>query len=80
MNPDDLLSLLRRKPFEPFRIHLTDGTVYEVRHPDLVWVGRRVCLIGWPAQDTAVPVFERYDQVSLLHITKLTPVEQQQAG
>jgi hypothetical protein len=34
MEPQEVIDLLRRQPFEPFRIHWTDGTVYEVRHPD----------------------------------------------
>jgi hypothetical protein len=36
MPPAVLLDLLRAKPFVPFRIHLSDGTVYRIPHPDLV--------------------------------------------
>jgi hypothetical protein len=34
MGPDEIFAFLRRRPFEPFRIHLTDGTAYTVNHPD----------------------------------------------
>jgi hypothetical protein len=74
MRPQDLKEELRRQPFDPVRLHLTDGTVYEIRHPDLVMVGRSKLLVGTPAE--GVPgVFERYDVVSLLHVVRLEPIE-----
>lgn len=42
MFPHDVADMLRKKPFEPFRIIATDGRTYDVRHPDqaLVLLGR----------------------------------------
>ncbi len=74
MRPDELLEELRKRPFEPFRIHLTDGTVYQIPHPELVMVGRGKVLIGTPAQGES-GVFDRYDVVSLLHIVRLEPIQ-----
>ena len=48
MDPQEVVSFLRRQPFEPFRIHLTDGTVYEVHHPDQ-------CIVTFSAIHVAVP-------------------------
>ena len=31
----ELREALRGHPFEPFRIHLTNGMTYEVRHPEM---------------------------------------------
>jgi len=31
---EEILALLRTRPFVPFRIHLLDGTTYDVRHPE----------------------------------------------
>jgi hypothetical protein len=75
MRPDDLLELRRERPFQPFRLHLTDGATYEVRHPELVMVGRSKALIGLPAHDLTPGVFERYHTVALLHITRIEPLE-----
>jgi len=75
MNYQDLRNALHQEPFEPFRMILTDGTVYEVRHPELVWVGRRVCLVGSAAEDA--PVFDRFDTVALIHIVRLEPLRSQ---
>ena len=35
MRPQDILDLLGRRPFEPFRLYLSDGAVFEIRHPEL---------------------------------------------
>jgi hypothetical protein len=39
MTAEELRDTLREQPFEPFRIVLTDGATYDIRHPDLLWVG-----------------------------------------
>ena len=74
MRPDDVVEMLQQKPFQPFRIFLSDGTVYEIRHAELVKVGRSKILIFFPTVDEPHAVFERYVSASLLHITRLEPV------
>ena len=39
----DFHTVLRIRPFVPFRVVTSDGTTYDVRHPELVMVavGRR---------------------------------------
>ncbi len=51
MKPQDLLDLLRRRPFEPFRLHLSDGAVYDVRHPDMAIVQRSKVIVAVPGPD-----------------------------
>jgi hypothetical protein len=75
MRPDDIRQLLRRQPFEPFRICVLDGTTYDVRDPDLIALGRSAVQIGFPAARLAVPLLHREVLVALLHITRLEPIE-----
>ncbi len=75
MRPDDIRHLLWQHPFEPFRIILLDGTSYDIRDPDLVLLERSVVKIGFPASKVPVPLTHREVVVSLLHITRLEPVE-----
>jgi hypothetical protein len=75
MTPADLLTRLRVRPFEPFRIVIADGPTYEVRHPELVMVGLRSASVGWPAQSVAGAV-ERVDIVSMRHIIRLEEMPQ----
>ena len=35
MNHDAMQELLRRQPFEPFEIRLTNGETHELRHPEM---------------------------------------------
>ncbi len=46
MRPEELRTLLRRQPFVPIRIHFTDGTAYEVRHPEMAMLTRSTIEIG----------------------------------
>ena len=34
MGPRDLDELLNKRPFRAFRIHMTNGLVFDIRHPD----------------------------------------------
>lgn len=75
MAPADFNTLLRARPFVPFRVVTTDGTVYEVRHPELVLVAHASAVIGYP--DPHEPeVAQRYDIVSMRHIVRLEPGRQ----
>jgi hypothetical protein len=64
------------EPFRPFRLRLTNGTAYEVRHPELVKVGRSQALIFFPKKDEPHAPFIRYEAVSLVHINQLIPLEE----
>jgi hypothetical protein len=69
MRPKDLLRLLKMVPFHPFRVVMHDGKVYEVRHPELVQVGRS----SWDYTYAPTPdgMIERYDILSLLLIERI---------
>jgi hypothetical protein len=74
MPPAELLQLLRRRPFVPFRIHLDEGTTYEVRHPELVMVSVGAAIVGFP--DPSHPgMYTSHEIVSLRHIARLEPLE-----
>jgi hypothetical protein len=38
MSPGDLRTYLLARPFKPFRITMTSGQTYDVRHPEMVAV------------------------------------------
>jgi hypothetical protein len=70
MRPEDVLQLLRAKPFQPFRISLSDGQQYDVRHPEIAIVSRSTVLIGIPGPRSLEPV-ERVVTCALIHITRM---------
>ena len=67
MTYEELREAARRQPFEPFRIILTTGTTYDIRHPDLIWIGRRSANIGITHQPDG-KVYDYSIKVDLLHI------------
>jgi hypothetical protein len=38
--------LLRQRPFRPFRVVMSSGEAYEVRHPEMAWVTKNDLFIG----------------------------------
>ena len=40
MGRDDLRDLIRRQPFVPVRIFLTDGKTVDIHHPDQIYLAR----------------------------------------
>jgi hypothetical protein len=70
MRAEDLMQLLRRRPFNPLRIHLTDGKTYDIRHPDMALVLRQYVDIG-VRPDPESGVLESVERCSLLHVVRV---------
>jgi hypothetical protein len=79
MTARDLLQLIRQRPFIPFVLVTTDGTRYEVRHPELLMPGRRTVIVGIP-DDPTTPVYDLPVIVSMLHVQRLEPLATQPAA
>jgi hypothetical protein len=72
--PEELRDAIRQQPFEPFRLVLTDGVGHDVRHPDLLWVGKRTAMVGLTGEPGQT-FYERSVKVDLFHISRLEPLE-----
>jgi hypothetical protein len=46
MAPNQILAEVRRSPFEPFRMVLGNGAVYDIRHPDQCMVMPKAVVVG----------------------------------
>ena len=74
MRPEELVKLLRRRPFLPLRLHMTDGQTYDIHHPDLVMVSRSYATIG-TTPDPGTGVLEHVEYCSLLHIVRVEELQ-----
>jgi hypothetical protein len=74
MPPEDIRERLQQRPFVPFRIVLSEGKTYEIRHPELLFLGKRSAVIGL-TDNPADTLYDRYVTVALLHITRLEPLD-----
>jgi hypothetical protein len=70
MHPEEFLQLLRRRPFVPLRIYMTDGRVHDIYHPNIVLVLRSRIDIGVKS-DPNTGVLERIESCSLLHVVRI---------
>jgi hypothetical protein len=75
MRPEGIRMLLRRQPFRPLRITLTDGRTYDVLHPELALLGRSYMEVGLPKQEDPDNIADRLITISLLHIMQIEPLE-----
>ncbi len=79
VTPEELREVLHTQPFQPFRLVMTDGQGYEIRHPDLMMVGRRSAMVGLTGRPGRT-YYERAVQVDLLHVIRLEPLETATSG
>jgi hypothetical protein len=72
MPPEELRNLIRARPFVPFRLHVTDGRTFEVRHPDSLLTMARVAVVGVYNGDSSFP--DRSETIALIHIVSVEPL------
>jgi hypothetical protein len=77
----NLIKLMQRRPFKPFRLTTTSKDRYEVRHPEAAIVGRRVLAVWLPPEPSFgawPPEFDPSDAdvawVDVLHVVHIEPI------
>jgi hypothetical protein len=73
MRPVEIRSHLRRQPFRPIRIYISDGSSYDIRHPELALVTRTEVIIALDAGDDEIP--ERSVYCDPIHVTRIEPLD-----
>jgi len=74
MTRSDLLARVRQKPFRPFRLVVSEGGVYDVRHPDLIMMGRDSVVIG-VSKDPQQDFYDSTVEIDLWHVVRLEALE-----
>ena len=64
--------LLRQQPFRPFRVVMSSGEAYEVRHPEMAWVTHNDIFVGVNLAEGGLPVEARI--CPLLHVATVEPL------
>lgn len=57
-----LVPLLRKQPFQPFEVRMSNGDAYQVRHPEMALLLKSNLVFGSPESD-------KFTFCALLHIT-----------
>jgi hypothetical protein len=62
------------EPFRPFRIRMASGQSFEIRHPEMILVGRTTARVYGPSEpDSGKP--DNWHDVSLMLMETLEPVD-----
>ena len=78
MRQHEIRDILRKEPFRAFRVHLTNGQSYEVRHPELAALTRHSMYVVLPAdesKDTNGGAPDRMIQCDLVHVVTVEPID-----
>jgi hypothetical protein len=70
--------LMTNRPFKPFRLVMSSGQSYEVRHPEMALLTRTDILVGINETRDGVPA--EFKICSLLHVTSVEPLNSTPAG
>jgi hypothetical protein len=71
MQRDDILNLLHRRPFRPFRITVSTGDTFDVTHPDQAIAAHRFVAIGVPRREPMPEGFDNFAWVTVLQIVHI---------
>ncbi len=76
MAPIDFLEILRRRPFEKFRLQMVNGAVHEIHHPEMVALRVSVVWVHFPGRNGPLYLAERQVVVDLDNIVQVEFLEQ----
>ncbi len=72
MRPNVILAHVRKQPFVPFRVHISDGASYDVPHPEMILVTSNTVVIAQPPIAEGVP--EHSVLCDPIHVTRIEPI------
>jgi hypothetical protein len=77
MRAADLLDRLEDRPFTPFRIHLSDGTLFEVTDPGLMLVGLSSAIVPtrFGRDEEGRRLVRNWRTAALSHIVQLSDLD-----
>ena len=78
MRLSELRAVLARQPFEPFRLRMSNGDEYVVRHPEFVALTKTRVFVGVQSGRDEVP--DRHAELDLLHVVSVEPVSTARRG
>jgi hypothetical protein len=78
MSTQQVLDYVRDQPFRPFRILMTSGRKYEIRHPEMIRLGRDFVIIFTNVSDSP-DLVDRWETVSLLLVESISHLDAQVA-
>lgn len=73
MRAQEIQAHMRKRPFVPIRVFLSDGSSHDVRHPEFMLVMQREVIIGILPVGAEIPEHAVY--IDPVHITRIEPID-----
>ena len=72
-NAKQLKDLMDAQPFRPFKVHMTDGAIYDVPHHDAAFVTQNKIEIGLDLNKDGIA--RRSVHCAILHVTQVEELQ-----
>lgn len=73
MSPEDLRLHAKRRPFKPFCITMSTRETFDVKHPEMLIVGRSIAALGIGSTSDDEPIAEHIIWLDLDQIVHVQP-------
>ena len=74
MTAEELIELLAERPFKPLRLHLSDGRIRDIRHPEMAVVAEDAIAIGVPRDEGSRRAY-KITHCSIQNIVEIEPLD-----
>jgi hypothetical protein len=79
MTAHEIKSFLKKIPFEPFTLVMSNNERYDVYHPEMLLVGYGMCTLGLAKPGDPDLIADRFVHLSVDHILKIEPTAKAKA-
>jgi hypothetical protein len=74
MSSDEILPYTKAAPFRPFRIQMVSGRTFDIRHPEMVRLGKRDMIIFQPRKNQP-EIYDDWVTIGLLLVECISHIE-----
>jgi hypothetical protein len=74
MTAEELIELLVERPFKPLRLHLSDGRIRDIRHPEMAIFAEDTIAVGVPRDESSRRAF-KITHCSIQNIVEVKPLD-----
>jgi hypothetical protein len=75
MTATDIKTFLKKMPFQPFTLVMSNNERYDVHHPEMLIVGYTSLSLGLARPDDPDPIADQFVWLSTDHVLKVEPLK-----
>ena len=75
MTMQRVVNYVSAEPFRPFRINMASGKTYDIRHPEMIAVGRTTVHVFMHLSDDDGEAKDREQELSIILIESIEPID-----